>query len=147
MTLRMSLAGLVAAVALGAPSARAIDIFPGAGYVDNGVVVGGQYGAGLYQGTPRRYIAPGYQGSGLRPYLERYHNRYNRVPPVVLDRPDIPVNRVPAPALRYRTLNGTPALSGAHVDWCSATYRSYRTSDNTFQPYEGPRRECVSPFS
>ncbi|HEV7434516.1 MAG TPA: BA14K family protein, partial [Pseudorhizobium sp.] len=25
-------------------------------------------------------------------------------------------------------------------------YRSYRASDNTFQPYNGPRRSCRSPY-
>ena len=34
-----------------------------------------------------------------------------------------------------------------HVDWCYDRYRSYRESDNTFQPYNGPRRECISPYS
>ena len=34
----------------------------------------------------------------------------------------------------------------AHVDWCYARYRSYRASDNTFQPYNGPRRQCRSPY-
>lgn len=32
-----------------------------------------------------------------------------------------------------------------HVDWCYRRYRSYRASDNTFQPYNGGRRECYSP--
>ncbi len=41
-----------------------------------------------------------------------------------------------------------PAYSGgnAHVNWCYNRYRSYRASDNTFQPYNGPRRQCVSPY-
>lgn len=34
----------------------------------------------------------------------------------------------------------------AHVAWCANQYRSYRTSDNTFQPYQGPRQQCVSPY-
>lgn len=34
----------------------------------------------------------------------------------------------------------------AHVQWCAQTYRSYRASDNTFQPYNGPRQQCVSPY-
>ena len=34
----------------------------------------------------------------------------------------------------------------AHIDWCYSRYRSYRASDNTFQPYNGPRRQCVSPY-
>lgn len=37
-------------------------------------------------------------------------------------------------------------MSQAHVDWCYDRYRSYRASDNTFQPYNGPRRECRSPY-
>ncbi|MHB2264993.1 BA14K family protein [Aliihoeflea sp. PC F10.4] len=34
----------------------------------------------------------------------------------------------------------------AHVNWCYDRYRSYRASDNTFQPYNGPRRQCRSPY-
>ncbi len=34
----------------------------------------------------------------------------------------------------------------AHVQWCYDRYRSYRASDNTFQPYNGPRRQCNSPY-
>ncbi|WP_187972510.1 BA14K family protein [Aquibium microcysteis] len=35
----------------------------------------------------------------------------------------------------------------AHVQWCYNRYRSYRASDNTFQPYNGPRQQCYSPYS
>ncbi|MGN7753908.1 BA14K family protein [Sinorhizobium sp. 22678] len=35
----------------------------------------------------------------------------------------------------------------AHVEWCYSRYRSYRAWDNTFQPYNGPRRQCYSPYS
>ncbi len=34
----------------------------------------------------------------------------------------------------------------SHVQWCTDRYRSYRPSDNTFQPYNGPRRACRSPY-
>ena len=34
----------------------------------------------------------------------------------------------------------------SHVQWCYDHYRSYRSSDNTFQPNYGPRRECRSPY-
>ncbi|WP_027166270.1 BA14K family protein [Mesorhizobium sp. WSM3224] len=34
----------------------------------------------------------------------------------------------------------------SHVQWCYDRYRSYRASDNTFQPNNGPRQECVSPY-
>jgi hypothetical protein len=33
-----------------------------------------------------------------------------------------------------------------HVDWCYNRYRSYRARDNTFQPYNGQRRQCRSPY-
>lgn len=36
--------------------------------------------------------------------------------------------------------------SPAHHRWCDARYRSYRWSDGTFQPYNGPRRRCNSPY-
>lgn len=51
-------------------------------------------------------------------------------------RPAQPVHRHPSPSLRSH-----------HVSWCMNRFRSYRVSDNTFQPYSGPRRQCVSPYS
>lgn len=32
----------------------------------------------------------------------------------------------------------------SHVDYCYNRYRSYRASDNTYQPNYGPRRQCFS---
>jgi hypothetical protein len=46
--------------------------------------------------------------------------------------------------------NNYPRYSGggsSHVQWCYDRYRSYRASDNTFQPYNGGRRQCYSPYS
>ncbi|CCM76024.1 BA14K family protein [Rhizobium mesoamericanum] len=34
----------------------------------------------------------------------------------------------------------------AHERWCYARYGSYRAFDNTFQPYYGPRRQCLGPY-
>ncbi|QKC83792.1 BA14K family protein [Mesorhizobium sp. NZP2077] len=34
----------------------------------------------------------------------------------------------------------------SHVQWCYDHYRSYRSSDNTYQPNYGPRRVCRSPY-
>lgn len=31
---------------------------------------------------------------------------------------------------------------GSHSSSCAARYRSYRASDNTYQPNSGPRRQC-----
>lgn len=38
------------------------------------------------------------------------------------------------------------SYSPSHYSWCASRYRSYRASDNTFQPYNGPRQQCVSPY-
>ncbi|OHV77990.1 BA14K family protein [Ensifer sp. LCM 4579] len=35
----------------------------------------------------------------------------------------------------------------AHLRWCRERYISYRAYDNTFQPFEGPRRPCNSPYN
>lgn len=45
-----------------------------------------------------------------------------------------------APRRHYRS------SSSAHVQWCYNRYRSYRAWDNTYQPYNGPRRQCYSPY-
>lgn len=44
--------------------------------------------------------------------------------------------------------NDRPAFrsDNAHVRWCYDHYRSYRASDDTYQPYNGPRRRCRSPY-
>jgi hypothetical protein len=34
----------------------------------------------------------------------------------------------------------------AHIEWCLARYRSYDVYSDTFQPYHGPRRPCLSPY-
>jgi BA14K-like protein len=34
----------------------------------------------------------------------------------------------------------------AHVVWCEQRYRSYDVRSDTFQPYNGPRRLCNSPY-
>jgi hypothetical protein len=48
----------------------------------------------------------------------------------------------------YRTAPAYRVVPGnaAHIAWCEDRYRSYRVSDNTFQPYNGPRRQCISPY-
>jgi hypothetical protein len=40
----------------------------------------------------------------------------------------------------------TVRITRDHLVWCEDRYRSYRASDNSFQPYNGPRRQCVSPY-
>ncbi len=33
-----------------------------------------------------------------------------------------------------------------HVESCRARYRSYNKNDNSFQPFHGPRKQCLSRF-
>jgi hypothetical protein len=48
---------------------------------------------------------------------------------------------------RYRPVYRKAYVGGSvHHGWCAQRYRSYRAWDNTFQPYNGPRRYCISPF-
>lgn len=37
-------------------------------------------------------------------------------------------------------------LNPRHYDWCATRYRSYDSYSNTFQPYNGPRQQCLSPY-
>lgn len=49
-------------------------------------------------------------------------------------------------AIIGNAIANAPRGGSAHVQWCYDHYRSYRASDNTYQPYSGPRRQCVSPY-
>lgn len=49
-----------------------------------------------------------------------------------------------APATVY---GGGGGLSAQHYSWCQQRFISYRAGDNSFQPYQGPRQACVSPYS
>jgi hypothetical protein len=41
---------------------------------------------------------------------------------------------------------GAVRITRDHLEWCEDRYRSYRASDNSFQPYNGPRQQCISPY-
>ena len=36
--------------------------------------------------------------------------------------------------------------ANAHLNWCYSKYKSYRDWDNSWQPYHGPRKQCISPY-
>jgi hypothetical protein len=40
-------------------------------------------------------------------------------------------------------VNDRPVYGSSHEARCYARYRSYRAYDNTYQPYDGPRRQCT----
>ena len=76
----------------------------------------------------------------------RDYYRHRRGPSVYFD--IAPTYRYVEPryvAPRYVAPRGR-AYASDHVNWCYNRYRSYRASDNTFQPNYGPRRACHSPF-
>lgn len=94
-------------------------------------------GGGRYYGHDRYYGRRGYYGGGSgfylgfgTPYYGGYYSPYYARPYYAR-----PTYVVPA----YRG-------GSAHVRWCYNRYRSYRASDNTYQPYNGPRRQCYSPY-
>jgi hypothetical protein len=49
-------------------------------------------------------------------------------------------------------IGGAAAAAGArnvgssHEAWCYEHYRSYDAASDTFQPYNGPRQRCISPY-
>lgn len=50
------------------------------------------------------------------------------------------------PAYRAQPRYYGRGLPPEHYEYCFRKYRSYRSQDNTFQPYNGPRRACRSPY-
>lgn len=74
-----------------------------------------------------------------RNYRDRhYRPRHHRPPSGYYYRYD--------PTPRYVRPRAGNRVTNAHVRWCQNRYRSYRAWDNTFQPYNGPRRQCLSPY-
>ncbi len=39
-----------------------------------------------------------------------------------------------------------PWMLKEHIESCRARYRSYHKNDNSFQPFHGPRKQCLSRF-
>jgi hypothetical protein len=97
----------------------------GWGWALGGLAVGTLLGGALAQ--------PGYYGSSY--YGPRYYGSGYYGPTYY--RP-----RYYAPTYRRQVYYG----GDAHTRWCYARYRSYRSYDDTFQPYYGPRQRCVSPY-
>lgn len=57
--------------------------------------------------------------------------------------------RVDAEGTVTSTLSDEPlhAINPEHVAWCERRYRSYDPQTNSYRPYSGGTRECMSPFS
>ncbi|AXS42548.1 BA14K family protein [Breoghania sp. L-A4] len=101
--------------------------------------------------TPVQYRKRGYYHRNGRPYYNghrgyreprRGYRRYRGFwfPPEAF------AAAIIGGAIQSMMRNDRPRYN-RHVAWCYDRYRSYRASDNTFQPYNGPRRPCRSPYS
>jgi hypothetical protein len=84
------------------------------------------------------YYYNGHRGYRDRRSGYRYYNGYW-----------FPAGAFIAGAIIGNAISGSASAStgSAHVRWCYDRYRSYRAWDNTFQPYDGPRMQCYSPYS
>lgn len=95
---------------------------------------GGRY----RHGYNNRYYNNRYYGD--RYYGRHYNHDYNNTGAII--------GGLAAGALLGGLIASQPyarSSGNPHVDWCYSRYRSYRAYDNTYQPYYGPRRQCVSP--
>ena len=108
---------------IGGPSIGGIVQPPYGPGFNQGVIIGPRDGCRNYN-CPRTNLQN-------RPAHRRYYDRYFDVPTPTYS--------------GQRRLRGNAAVTGTLQQWCAARYRSYRASDNTFQPFGGPRRECVGP--
>jgi hypothetical protein len=65
------------------------------------------------------------------------------VPPTLAApaKPDLPATA--APAAQAAVPAAPPAQVRCNIDACTAAYRSFRPSDCTYQPVDGPRRLCT----
>lgn len=85
--------------------------------------------------------------------LQRYPNygsRYRGMSPDISVGPGATVGG-PLPGtvgrIRVRPQQRIKDATEAHLRWCRERYISYRAYDNTFQPFDGPRRPCHSPYN
>lgn len=62
--------------------------------------------------------------------------------------PDTAPDMASAETVAYSATAERPLVQAdnSHVNWCLQRYRSYSVADNSYQPYNGPRRVCESPF-
>lgn len=86
------------------------------------------------------YYYRGYRGYDHRRSGYRYHNGYW-----------FPLAAFAAGAIIGGAIVSSPppragGINPRHYQWCANRYRSYDSYSNTFQPYNGPRQRCYSPY-
>ncbi len=102
---------------------------------------GGYYRGGGYGG--RGYYG-GYRGYGGYRHGYRYHEGYWY--PLAAFGAGALIGGAIASEPRYYERPAAAGINPRHYEWCANRYRSYRAFDNTFQPNNGPRQQCLSPF-
>lgn len=150
MRYKLPAAALLVSLAMGlgfTGAAGATAAIQATGAANAAVAGGGTSAAPLVQeaghrANHRRHYRPRHYQRRHHRHHRRYHHRpragvyFHFGTPYRYDAP-----RYHAPRRVYR-------LSSAHYRWCEARYRSYRASDNTYNPGKGrPRRQCISPYS
>jgi hypothetical protein len=101
------------------------------------------------QWPPLYEVRPGMTGCGRdRPCEwqepERDYNSYTQ-PQTDYDLA-VPMERPVDPLPRGGRLNPQRDIIRSHRAWCLDRYRSYDRRNDTFQPYYGARRRCISPY-
>lgn len=136
---KLSAAGLSLAVALaGFVPAQAAVVRPSAP-----ATVSSDVATVAHRYDHRRGYYRGYRGyRAYRPGY-RYHDGY-WFPLAAFTAGAIIGGAIAQPAPARPIYNS--GINPRHYEWCHARYRSYDARSNTFQPYNGPRRTCYSPY-
>lgn len=100
---------------------------------------------GYYNGNRYDRYPPGYRPPRPGPDYRWDNNDNAWVPLAVLGAGALIIGGAIAAGNNNRPQQ-TNGLNPKHYAWCENRYRSYRTYDNTFQPYNGPRQQCLSPY-
>ncbi len=105
-----------------------------------------QVGCNNFTNCPRYNYNRRYHGSYDRRYYgNRYYgNRYYRDRYYRNDNTGAIIGGLAAGAIIGGIIASQPRVrtGNSHIDYCYSKYRSYRASDNTYQPLNGPRRQC-----
>jgi hypothetical protein len=72
--------------------------------------------------------------------------QYAALPQEAVDRP-ADIDTATTASLPARQDQPPIEILSQHVAWCFDRYRSYRVGDDSYTPYAGGRRPCISPWS
>jgi hypothetical protein len=85
--------------------------------------------------------------------IDRSAQSFERLPAVLSTYASSPVRIARGASLAEQkivvsmnTADGSPTLSGDHLDWCASRYRSFDPKTNSYRSFRGEIRTCSSPF-